>query len=361
MTVPFSGIARHTQNLLHGLTADCHDERIAVLVNSETLISEELLDNPVLCPIEVAGSPMSQIGQFRVARELSRRGIRILHSPDAFGPFVAPGLRQVVTVADVIPLVCREKLIRSRKSRFAGVWRWWLRGQCRVAEAVVTVSRHSAEDIERELGVNRDKVHVIHNSIMLGTAPPRQADHSDHPPSKPRILYVGRRDPYKNVAGLVRAFVHLRKQIPNASLIIVGAADPRYADAEEEVRRLGLDSSVTFTGFTDDGELAWLYATADLFAFPSLYEGFGLPPLEAMLHGVPVVSSNRTCMPEVLGDSAVFADPEDAEAFADAMVEVLTNPELSRQLRERGLTQVRRYQPVEQAKQTRLLWQKLLD
>jgi glycosyltransferase involved in cell wall biosynthesis len=333
--LPFSGIARHTQNLMYGLAAQEDEAPVAVLVNSQTLLDEGVLGRPSIVAVEAPGSPMSQWSQLRLARSLRRRGVRLLHSPDVFGPLVAPGLRRVVTLADVIPLVCREQLRKSRKSRFSWAWRWWLRAQCAAADAVVTVSRHSADDICRELKVAPAKVHVIHNSITFGEAAPTLTvrENPSHRHEEPTILYVGRRDPYKNLVGLVRAFAHVRQQVTDARLVIVGDSDPRYRDAEDEASRLGLNSAVRFTGFAGEEELQRRYRSAVLFAFPSLYEGFGLPPLEAMLYGVPVVSSDRTCLPEVLGDAALLVDPESPEAFGEAMVRVLTDRTLVATLR----------------------------
>lgn len=362
---PLSGIGRHTLNLLHGLRFLPEAERVAVLVNDRTQLDPALREHSSLELIEAPGSPYSPLVQARTVAQLRRLGVRLLHSPDAFGPLAAPSLRTVVTIADVIPLCCRQQLRHTRKARFAPIWRWWLKTQCRVADAIVTVSRHSAADIQRELGVSPAKLHVIPNSIVPASdngrvrpAPPAAASDSTF---APRILYVGRRDPYKNVDGLVRAFARVRERMPEARLIIVGSPDPRYQEAEQVTRQLGLEDAVCFTGFADDAELERLYASASVFAFPSLYEGFGLPPLEAMRHGVPVVASDRTCLPEVLGDAAHFADPENADAFADAMLRVLEDPPLAATLRERGLSRVEQYRPTDQARNTCALWRRLLE
>ncbi|MEX0886511.1 MAG: glycosyltransferase family 1 protein [Phycisphaeraceae bacterium] len=367
--VPLSGIGRHTLNLLHGLAAlaEAEAEPVAMLVNDETLLDDRLRGVPGrLVPIDVAGAPTSPMGQVRLARMLRRRGVELLHSPDAFGPVVSPGLRHVVTIADVIPLRCRGQLPHSRKARFAWLWRAWLRAQCRGADAVVTVSDYSAGDIVAELGVARGNVHVIYNSIAplvceAGDVA-REAGETGVAGAGdgPMVLYVGRCDPYKNVTGLVRAFARLREALPGVRLVIVGSTDERYPEAGREAERLRLGDAVQFTGFAPDAELERLYASASLFAFPSLYEGFGLPPLEAMRHGVPVVASDRTAIPEVLGDAALYADPTDEQAFAEAMRGVLTNAALAQRLRERGRERLRRYAPTEQARQTLALWRGLV-
>lgn len=360
---PLSGIGRHTLNLLRGLVALPDAEPLLVLVDAWTQLDPGLRDHPMLERVEVSRSPTSPLAQRRVLGVLRRRGIALLHSPDAFGPIAWPGRggpRRVITIADVIPLRCSAQLRHTRKARFALLWRAWLRAQCLSADAVVTVSEHSARDIERELGLDARKLHVIPNSIppVEGGGWVRPAPVV--PEFAPRIVYVGRRDPYKNLEALIGAFARLRSRIPGAHLVIVGAPDPRYGEAERRTRRLGLDEAVTFTGHADDVQLERLYAGASLFAFPSAYEGFGLPPLEAMRHGVPVVASDRTAIPEVLGDAARYADPDDPDAFAGAMAEVLTNPALARALRQRGFDRLARYTPAAQARRTRELWRELL-
>jgi len=175
------------------------------------------------------------------------------------------------------------------------------------------------------------------------------------------VLYVGRMDPYKNVAGLVRAFAVLHEKLQgNIRLIIVGKIDPRFTEPQFEVQRLGLGAAVRFTGHIPDHELQSLYRQAALLAFPSLYEGFGLPPLEAMRHDVPVVASDRSCIPEVLGDAAILIDPTDPKSFADAMHTLIANPPIAADLRKRGRGRVELYSVVEQARQTMEVYQSLL-
>jgi glycosyltransferase involved in cell wall biosynthesis len=238
------------------------------------------------------------------------------------------------------------------------MWKAWLSLQCRRADAVVTVSRSSAADIRRHLGVPAEKLHVIYNSVCV---PGDLADDSSGEAARgPYVLCVGRRDPYKNLCRLVEAFARVRRTHPALRLIVVGPRDERYPEAEAAARRLGLNGAARFTGQVGDAELRALYRGASLLAMPSLREGFGLPPLEAMSFGAPVIASNVPSLPEVCGDAALFVDPLDAPALAAAMERVLSDASLAETLRRRGLKRAARFTPSAQAAQTLALCERLL-
>jgi glycosyltransferase involved in cell wall biosynthesis len=157
------------------------------------------------------------------------------------------------------------------------------------------------------------------------------------------VLYVGSAYPHKNVEGLLKAWnLFKNKYEENTQLVIVCKKDYFYNKLSEKFSVQNLPD-VVFTDFVDDNLLSCLYKQASLFAFPSLYEGFGLPPLEAMKHNVPVVSSNRSCMPEILGEGAFYIDPENSEAFAEAIYKVLNDENLRQELCINGKKELERY------------------
>jgi glycosyltransferase involved in cell wall biosynthesis len=169
-----------------------------------------------------------------------------------------------------------------------------------------------------------------------GAAPRRQ-------PGPPYVLYVGNLLPHKNVLRLVEAFALLRRRGP-CRLVIRGAGRPGYARAVRgRVEALGLTDDVSFAAYADSETLRELYAGATCLVLPSLAEGFGLPILEAMASGTPVVTSSVSALAEVAGGAAVTADPYDPAALADAMGRVLSEPELRAELRQRGLERVRHF------------------
>lgn len=398
-----SGIGRYTLNLLTGLAtppevppesppeapAEPPAEdlpgggAIRVWLRPETLQSSMLPDaikrSPALDLIEHPGEPQHFGSLTRGHRDLRRLGVQLVHCPDVFVPW-RTSCRRVVTVHDVIPLVCRGQLKKSRKQKYRVVWRAWMKRQTRQAirsgGGVITVSEFSKHDIHRHLGVPQRHLHVIPNAppapaSFNGAAHLRGETNRDAQDELARlgirgpfILNVGRRDPYKNVDGLVRAFDKMRNRygdVPkNLQLVIVGQPDPRYPEAEREAQRLDLGDAVVFTDYVSDATLQTLYDQATLLAMPSLYEGFGLPAVEAMRAGTPVVAGAVASLPEVVGDAALLFDAHRPDALAEAMHKVLVDHELQAILRERGLARANEF-PVAECGATHLkLYAKLL-
>ena len=368
-----SGIGRYTLNLLHGLDAVGPDPALGpvrVWVRPDAPLPDQLRGSDALQLIEHPGRPQDAANQWRGRRKLRRLGVTLFHCPDVFVPWGTPCLR-VVTVHDLIPLVCRGLLHRSRKQRYLRLWRAWSRSQARAAAGVVTVSQYSASDIHRHLGVSPRRIHVIHNAVASPEAATPHDEHGDVQTLKslgirgPYVLNVGRRDPYKNVDGLVRAFAELRERFEGVprdlQLVLVGRSDPRYPEAEREVQRLGLQSAVVFTGYTPEPTLAALYRRASVLAMPSLYEGFGLPAVEAMRAGTPVVAGGVASLPEVVGDAALLFDAHRPEALVEAMHKVLVDQELADILRERGAKRANRFSVEVVGEKHLALYRSLLD
>jgi glycosyltransferase involved in cell wall biosynthesis len=164
------------------------------------------------------------------------------------------------------------------------------------------------------------------------------------------LLYVGNLLPHKNIQRLLQAFACIAGQLP-ITFVIAGTKDHRYHPAlEAEVQALGLQNRVLFLDYVLTEELPCLYAGADVFVFPSLYEGFGLPPLEAMACGTPVIVSNVSSLPEVVGDAALMVDPYDVEGMTKAMHRVLSDEGLSKEMRRKGLERAKLFSWEETAR-----------
>lgn len=338
ITAQPTGIGRLCCELLEGFARLPECPPVQVLVAPDTALPPHLLEAKQLTWCHVPWNPYTPRNHLWLAPLLRQRGVRLVHSIDAFQPLRRHGLTYVMTLHDLIPLTCAAMLKRSKKSQFLPAWKAWLRWQCHQAQAVVTVSEHSAGDIVRLLHVPRHKIHVIHNPIRTWGALEPVAHFRQRLGLNGQILsYVGRHDPYKNLVGLLRAVALVTQRLPDPlHLLIVGPLDPRYPEAQTETARLGLTDTVHFLGYLDDASLGAMYQASEVFVFPSLYEGFGLPPLEAMSLGTPVVSSNRTSLPEVLGQAALFADPEQPQELADRILQVLTDPALAQRLSQTG-------------------------
>jgi glycosyltransferase involved in cell wall biosynthesis len=174
------------------------------------------------------------------------------------------------------------------------------------------------------------------------------------------IMYVGRPMPHKNLERLIESFVLLKAQHPNLKLVLAGKKDANYRRIEAGVKKRGLDN-VIFTDFVSEGQLRWLYENCAAYIFPSLSEGFGLPGLEAMIHGAPVVSSNATCLPEIYGDAAHYFDPHNIQAMTDAINEVLTDKTLRETLIRAGMKQVAKYSWQQTAEKTLSVYKAALN
>jgi glycosyltransferase involved in cell wall biosynthesis len=192
---------------------------------------------------------------------------------------------------------------------------------------------------------------------------PRGDRDAPAPTGRPRdILYVGRSDPYKNLLGLVDAVAQVRaRRSLDVRLRIAGPPDPRYPAPQARAHELGLTDHVQWLGYLADPALVEAYQAADLLVLPSRYEGFGLPVLEAMACGTPVVCSDRSSLPEVAGDAALLVDPDDTTALADAIARVLSDAALAADLRQRGLARARAFTWRRTAEATRSIYQQAHD
>jgi glycosyltransferase involved in cell wall biosynthesis len=249
----------------------------------------------------------------------------------------------VVTIHDCIHLRFPQYLPKRGAHLYA---RTMMNMAAKRACKVLTVSEASKQDILHYLGVPAAKVEVIYNALDERLATPPTAEEITRVRERfllnaPFILYTGNIKPHKNIDRLIEAFSLLRQRgFEHVKLIIIGDEISKYPNLRRLVHRFQLHQHVRFLGFVSDATLSVLYRLAAVFVFPSLYEGFGLPPLEAMALGTPVITSNVSSLPEVVGDAAVLIDPTDATAIAGAMARVLGDEALRTELTRRGLERV---------------------
>jgi glycosyltransferase involved in cell wall biosynthesis len=173
-------------------------------------------------------------------------------------------------------------------------------------------------------------------------------------------MYVGRPLPHKNLNRLIDAFKLLQQRFPDLHLILVGKKDPLYLTIEERLRKEGI-TNVFLTGFVTEGQLKWLYQNCRAYTFPSLSEGFGLPALEALRHGAPLVSSNATCSPEIYGDAALYFDPLNVQDMSDKIATMISDDQLRDDYKARGFAQADKYSWRRMAEQTLAVYKKALD
>lgn len=298
---------------------------------------------------------------------LRRAGLDIFHSTNYMIPLYGfPPLRRgdiacVVTVHDVIPLMFPEFTPRSRKNRLFPLYRYVMREVGRRADMLITDSETARGDVVRELSIPAARVDRV-RTVYCGVADRyrRSAPVSREDDGTQRVLFVGRPDPYKNLEGLVRAFAQARKSSRSSMrLVIAGAPDPRYPEAARLARELGIDAAVEWTGYLSDDDLVAVYQQADVLVLPSRCEGFGLPTVEAMASGTPVICSTAGPLPEVTGDAAIHVDPDDISGLAAAIQRVLDNPDVADELRVKGAARAATYTWEKAARATLAIYQDL--
>jgi glycosyltransferase involved in cell wall biosynthesis len=174
------------------------------------------------------------------------------------------------------------------------------------------------------------------------------------------VLAVGNLQPRKNLLRLIKAFASVREQMEGIQLVVVGKAQWQASAVYETVKHMGLEGDVLFLGYVPDGDLMLLYNCARVFVYPSIYEGFGLPVVEAMACGTPVVTSNTSSLPEVAADAAILVDPHSEEQIADALRRVLLDPDLALSLSRKGLRRAKQFSWQQTAQDTVAVYQTVL-
>ncbi len=274
--------------------------------------------------------------QWELPRRARRTGVDLLHCTGFDAPLWRP-LPTVLTVHDLIGQLFPENLPPVAR------WYWlrWLPWSVRLARQIIADSEHTRRDIVRLLGLPPERITVVPLAAdrRFTPAPPAAVAELRARLGLPDImaLYVGTLEPRKGLDTLVAAWAELASELPDARLVLGGKPGWYIARLDEQIQRLGLAKRVQLLGYVADADLPTLYSAATVFAFPSRYEGFGLPPLEAMACGAPVITSDSSSLPEVVGDAGRCVAVDDAPALAAALRDVLASPALQAELRRRGL------------------------
>ena len=290
-----------------------------------------------------------------------REKLDLIHFPHFNVPLLTPG-KFVVTIHDLIltrfqtlrattlsPLVYRLKNLAYRFVIFGAIKR---------AQKIITVSEFTKQDLITKFKVPADKVIVTYEGVanlakgrdsLFVAKLDNQETLKQYHITNNFLLYVGNAYPHKNLEVLLRVFSKLIIKKPELRLVLVGKEDYFYDRVRDNARALNIwqkeniNSPVIFPGYVPDAQLEILYSEAGAYIFPSLYEGFGLPPLEAMARSCPVLSSNRTSLPEILGEAALYFDPENETEMIEKIWQILNEEELRQALIIKGLEQVKKY------------------
>jgi glycosyltransferase involved in cell wall biosynthesis len=338
------GIGTYIRNLLRHLARIDHEtEYILLCRDADMGVPRQLGEN--FRAVREPSPNYSIREQVRIPYILIRERPDVYHAPHYVLPPAVP-CRSVVTIHDTIHLMFPQYLPNRGAYAYARSLMW---AAAKRSDRILTVSESSKRDIIHYFNVDPEKIVVVYNALderfsLEPTAEEiarvRERFQLDHG----FVLYVGNIKPHKNLVRLIEAFDGLRREgFEDLKLLIIGDEISKWPALRRAVHRLKLHKHVRFLGFQSDETLVSLYRLAAVFVFPSLYEGFGLPPLEAMASGTPVVTSNVSSLPEVAGDAAVLVNPYDAIDIKDGIKRVLTDPILREELRRKGLQRAREF------------------
>lgn len=331
--IAWKGVGTYSRSLLKRLV-NVPDIDVIAFCNDDS--SDQLPDSDALELVSLNEEILSSRSLNRIGQAVNKAGCDLFHSPYV----VAPGNLDcplLVTAHDIIPLLFPQSIPSFRQRR---VYKSLLASAVRQADHVITVSTVSQSYLLAHFSLPISKVSVILDGVGREFSP-RSEDEVEaviekYGIARPNVLWLGEFSAHKNVNELVSAFSSLPQKLrAQYRLVLAGEKGGGWDAVRKEAVSRGVGSQVSFPGFISSADLPALYCSAEVFCFPSLYEGFGLPPLEAMACGTPVICSNSSSLPEVVGDGGLLVPPR-AAALGAAIGEVLTNDSLKQRLKRRG-------------------------
>lgn len=348
LSVPGTGIASYTEGLMNGIAknkSSSEDEYVFLTPQGFDIQKRDIKFEPCNIPVVT----MQQ--HLQMPFYLFKAKPDVYHYPHFDLPF-AFNTVSVITIHD-LKYIKMPDLFYHRSKGKSLLMRTIMRNSVRRARKVITVSKSTKEDVVNVLKVPSYKIEVIYEASdsCYRVVP----DLTDFVIKKcniqlPFLLFVGEIRPHKNLNRLLKAFKQVKYK--DYYLIIVGRNYLDYKEPFELIEKLGIQDRVRFLSFVSKEDLVHLYNAATVFVLPSLYEGFGIPVLEAMACGTPVITSNVSSLPEVAGNSALLVDPYDVESMTDAIEQVLGSPSLQQRLREQGLKWVKEFSWSKTARET---------
>jgi glycosyltransferase involved in cell wall biosynthesis len=333
------GIAQYTIQLARALAGLEAPERFTLLRSARPKMAADTVDG--VAAARLLTPPHHPLEQLALPVELLRVRPDVLHSPD-FIPPLRRSCRSVITVHDLGFLHYPCTLTGASRRYYSQIGR-----AVRSADRIIAVSECTRDDLLKLVQADPDKIDVVLEAADPSFTPVESeaalaAARRRLGVERPYLLFVGSFEPRKNLVRLLEAFARVRREL-DVQLVLVGRRGWLDEPIFRRLAELDLESQVRVVDAIPNAEMPPVYGAAALLAFPSLYEGFGLPPLEAMACGCPVVASDRASLPEVIGDAGLLVPAEDVDALAEAMLKVLSDAALRAQLVQRGLARARRF------------------
>lgn len=348
-----AGVSRYVRNLVHSIGAMEHAAETHLFLpgsNRDPFPASCKLHHRAWQP----ENPLARIAweQFVLPGLIRRLNLDVFHSPMHVLPVVCP-TRSVVTIHDLTFMLYPETFpsLQRRYLEFC------TRRAVEKADAVIAVSECTRQDIIRLLDGEPERVfttvEAADDSFVPASSEKIEEIRHRYAMGDLSVLYVGTLEPRKNIPTLLSAFDRVRKAIgSDCGLVLAGGKGWLYDEVFRRIEALGLEDSVRLIGYVPKEDLPALYSGATAFVYPSLYEGFGLPPLEAMACGTPVITSNASSLPEVVGDAGIMVDPHSVEELADAILKVLCDADIRQQMISRGLERAKGFSWQETARRT---------
>jgi len=374
------GLGRYTQEIVDNVIAINADEPIDYVV----FLSPENIDE-FICPNKnvrkelIVSRWYTLAEQFEMPYKWWKAKIDLMHFPHFNVPFIKVS-PYVVTIHDLI-----LTKFPTRRASTLPLFIYWLKDKAyrliiktavKYAKKIITVSNFTKQDLIEQFKAGDENIEVTYegvanlakgNDSLFVSKLDNKKTLALYDIHGPFLLYIGNAYPHKNLEGLILVFSKLHLKYPDLRLVLVGKEDYFYNRVKEVAKTNNLwqkenhNSPVVFTGYVPDIDLEALFQEATVYVFPSLYEGFGLPPLEAMAHGCPVVSSDRASMPEILGDAALYFDPENKLDMFNVIEKVLNDSSERDRLIKLGHEQVKKYSWWECALATSRIYHKVLS
>lgn len=363
-----AGIGRYTRELVKTLASLSNDTfqphyRLFVADAGRDFAPPLPGSNFAWCPTRLTERWLNRLW-FRLRLPLPIQGwtgsLDLFHAPDFILPPVKRGTRTILTVHD-LSFVHEPESMMPRMSTYLNTW---VLQSVRQADHVIADSQATRQDLIDFYQTPPQKITVLYPGVSPEFRPIQDADkltairRKYNLGEQPFILSVSTIQPRKNYRRLVQAFAQIDIDV---SLVIAGGKGWHYEEIFKEVTQQGLEERVHFPGFIADDDLPALYNAATIFIYPSLYEGFGLPALEAMACGTPVIASNQSSLPEVVGEAGILVNPRDVGAIAEAISRLLVDSELRQRLSEAGLAQAAKFTWPEMGMKLVKLYQQVLD
>ena len=348
-----TGIGNYTYQLLNSLNQIDILNHYNIYISQKSYLDLKLKNNFSI-KFSRAFSKNNFWEDIRIPNEIDK-GSNLYHLPqNGVGLLSNISTPQIITLHDIIPL----KMPETVSDNYLKIFNTELPKILNNVSGIITVSNYSKDDIHKTLGFPKEKIFVTHLAAEKQYRPLNKNICKSFLKEIYRlnddfILYVGGFSPRKNILGLIEAF---SSALPSLSktikLVIIGRKGISYETYKNRAISLGIEDRVLFTGFIPTNHMPIFYNSASLLVYPSFYEGFGLPPLEAMACGTPVISSNTTSIPEIVEDSTILINPSDISEISNSIIEIANNLELQKKLIKQGLEQVSKFNWHKTAKKT---------